>query len=167
MRNKTLMCPWLCAFFIDKKDVESRCSIHHVYNLRQFVAKYGKFFSRFPSIGHVNNIPTMQFFIGISRNSQSKSYILSLTECVWDFQKRCIVGYSPTCPTHRLVHHSPSVTLAVVALQRINTSRVTITPSYTEITLQHVWTSLVRECSILSQLSGVTWVDKWLSNVLW
>ena len=24
-------------------------------------------------IGHVNNIPTMQFFIGISRNTQSKS----------------------------------------------------------------------------------------------
>ena len=37
-------------------------------------------------IGHVNNIPTIQFFIGISRNTQSKSYMLSLTECVWDFQ---------------------------------------------------------------------------------
>ena len=38
-------------------------------------------------IGHVNNIPTMQFFIGISRNTQSKSqYTLSMTECVWDFQ---------------------------------------------------------------------------------
>ena len=38
------------------------------------------------SIGLVNNIPTMQFFFGISRNTQSKSYMLSLTECVWDFQ---------------------------------------------------------------------------------
>ena len=37
-------------------------------------------------IGHVNNIPTMQFFTGISRNTQSKSYRLSLTECVWEFQ---------------------------------------------------------------------------------
>ena len=38
-------------------------------------------------IGHVNNIPTMQFFIGISRNTQSKSYMLSLmTECVWEFR---------------------------------------------------------------------------------
>ena len=36
------------------------------------------------SIGHVNNIPTMQFFAGISRNTQS--YMLSLTECVWNFQ---------------------------------------------------------------------------------
>ena len=37
-------------------------------------------------IGHVNNIPTMQFFTGISRNTQSKSSMLSVTECVWDFQ---------------------------------------------------------------------------------
>ena len=28
----------------------------------------------------------MQFFCGISRNTQSKSYMLSLTKCVWDFQ---------------------------------------------------------------------------------
>ena len=32
------------------------------------------------------NIPTMQFFTGISRNTQSKSSMLSLTECVWNFQ---------------------------------------------------------------------------------
>ena len=38
-------------------------------------------------IGHVKNIPTMQFFIGILRNTQSKSYMLSLmTECVWEFE---------------------------------------------------------------------------------
>ena len=36
--------------------------------------------------GHLNNIPTMQFFTGISRNTQAKSYLLSLTECVWVFQ---------------------------------------------------------------------------------
>ena len=36
-------------------------------------------------IGHVNNIPTMQLFTGIPRNTQSKSYMLSLTECVWEF----------------------------------------------------------------------------------
>ena len=37
-------------------------------------------------IRHVDNIPTMQFFTGISRNILSKSYkMLSLTECVWDF----------------------------------------------------------------------------------
>ena len=36
-------------------------------------------------IGHVNNIPTMQSFTGISRNTQSKSYMLSLTECIWEF----------------------------------------------------------------------------------
>ena len=32
----------------------------------------------------------MQLFIGISRNSQSKSYMLSLTECVWDFQNNAL-----------------------------------------------------------------------------
>ena len=37
-------------------------------------------------IRHVNDIPTMQFFTGISRINHSKSYMLSLTECVWDFQ---------------------------------------------------------------------------------
>ena len=37
-------------------------------------------------IGHVNNIPTMQFFTRISSNTMSKSYMLSLTESVWDFQ---------------------------------------------------------------------------------
>ena len=31
-------------------------------------------------IGLVNNIPTMQYFNGISRNAQSKSCTLSLTE---------------------------------------------------------------------------------------
>ena len=37
-------------------------------------------------IGHVNNIPTMRFFNGISRNTYSKSYMLSLTEWVQAFQ---------------------------------------------------------------------------------
>ena len=37
-------------------------------------------------IGHVNNIPTMQFFTGISGNTQSKLYTLQSAECVWDFQ---------------------------------------------------------------------------------
>ena len=43
--------------------------IGHVYNI---------------PTGHVYNIPTMQFFTGFSRNTQSKSYVLSLTECVWE-----------------------------------------------------------------------------------
>lgn len=38
------------------------------------------------SIGHVNNVPTMQFFTGISRNTQSKPYMLSMTEWVWEFR---------------------------------------------------------------------------------
>ena len=33
-------------------------------------------------IGHVNNIPKMHFFSGIHRNTQAKSYMLSLTVCV-------------------------------------------------------------------------------------
>ena len=41
-------------------------------------------------IGRDNNIPTMQFFIGIIRNTQSKSYMLSLTEGVWDFQNNAL-----------------------------------------------------------------------------
>ena len=32
-----------------------------------------------PPIGHVNNIPTLQCFTGFSKNSQSNSYMLSLT----------------------------------------------------------------------------------------
>ena len=46
----------------------------------------GVFKGSHSSIGHVNNIPTMQFFDGISRNTQSKSYMLSLTECVREFR---------------------------------------------------------------------------------
>ena len=33
-------------------------------------------------IGHVNNIPSMQLITGISRNTQSKSHMILLTECV-------------------------------------------------------------------------------------
>ena len=40
--------------------------------------------------GHVNNIPKMQFVTGISRNAPSQSYMLSLTECVWDFQNNSL-----------------------------------------------------------------------------
>ena len=36
-------------------------------------------------ICHVKNTPTMQFFNGISRNTQSKSNMLSLAEHVWEF----------------------------------------------------------------------------------
>ena len=42
------------------------------------------------SIGHVYNIPTMQFFTGISRYTQSKSYMLSLTESVWEFRNNAL-----------------------------------------------------------------------------
>ena len=36
-------------------------------------------------IGHASNIPKMQFFTGISINTQSKSFMPSLSECVWEF----------------------------------------------------------------------------------
>ena len=43
-------------------------------------------------LGYVNEYPTMQFFTGISTNTQStKIYILSLTECVWDFQNNALL----------------------------------------------------------------------------
>ena len=35
-----------------------------------------------PLIGHVNNIPKMQFFIGISRNTQAKSYSYAFIDWV-------------------------------------------------------------------------------------
>ena len=41
-------------------------------------------------IGHDNNIPTMQFFAGFSKNTQPQSYILSLTECVWVFRNNAL-----------------------------------------------------------------------------
>ena len=33
---------------------------------------------------------TMQFYTGISRNTWSKSYMSSLTECVWEFQNSAL-----------------------------------------------------------------------------
>ena len=47
-------------------------------------------------IGHVNNIPTMQSFTGISWNTQSKSCVIIDWVCL-EFPKQCIVGYSLTC----------------------------------------------------------------------
>ena len=42
-------------------------------------------------IEHVNNIPTMQSFAGISWNTRSKSYTLSLAEFVRDFQNNALL----------------------------------------------------------------------------
>ena len=36
-------------------------------------------------VGHVSNLPTMQFMTGIPRITQSNSYMLSLTECSMEF----------------------------------------------------------------------------------
>ena len=44
----------------------------------------------YTTIRHVNEIPTMQLFSGIFRNTRSKSYVLSLTERVWDFQNNAL-----------------------------------------------------------------------------
>ena len=44
----------------------------------------------FAPIAHVNNVPTMQFFTGISRNTETKSYMLSFTECVWEFRSNAL-----------------------------------------------------------------------------
>ena len=41
-------------------------------------------------IGHVTNIATMQFFTRISRNTQSKFYMLSATECVWNLHNNAL-----------------------------------------------------------------------------
>ena len=37
-------------------------------------------------IEYVNSIPATQFSTGITRNNQSNSHMLSLTECVWEFR---------------------------------------------------------------------------------
>ena len=50
-------------------------------------------------IGHVHNIPTMQFFIGISRNTRSEYYMLLLTECVWEFRNNAF-------DTDMIIHES-------------------------------------------------------------
>ena len=50
----------------------------------------------------------MQSFTGISWNLQSKSYTLSLTECIWEFQNNALwnthwytqLGFRLTCFTH-------------------------------------------------------------------
>ena len=45
------------------------------------------------SIGHVNNIPTMQFFSGISIKTcmlSTELVMLSLTESVWEFQNNAL-----------------------------------------------------------------------------
>ena len=57
------------------------------------------------TIGHVNNIPTMQSFTGIFRKTQSKSYMLSLTEGVWEFQNNAFWDYSLTCPIRGVTSH--------------------------------------------------------------
>ena len=51
------------------------------------------------AIGHVNNIPTMQCFTEISRNTQSNCFMLSLTKWVSEFQHNASWDYSLTCPT--------------------------------------------------------------------
>ena len=57
----------------------------------------GVFYFIMCEIEPVNNLPTMPFYTRISRNTQSISYMLSLTECVWVFRNNDW-GYSLTCP---------------------------------------------------------------------
>ena len=42
------------------------------------------------TMGHVNEYPTKQLLTRISSNTQSKSDMLSLTECVWKFQNNAL-----------------------------------------------------------------------------
>ena len=43
--------------------------------------------------GHDTDIPTVQLFTGTSRYTQSKSYMLSLIECVWEFRNNALWEY--------------------------------------------------------------------------
>ena len=58
------------------------------------------------TVGHVDNIPTMQFFAGISRNTQSKSYAIIDGVCP-EISNRRIVGYSLTCRIMYIAHYTP------------------------------------------------------------
>ena len=51
-----------------------------------------------------NNIPT------ISRNTQSKSYMLSLTECVWEFQNNALWD------THKYAPHNMETAMNTLVL---------------------------------------------------
>ena len=66
-----------------------------IFSLRQlFFVIHALFLDDFNSsiffIGHVSDVPSMQLITGISRNTQSISYMLSLTECVWEFQNNAL-----------------------------------------------------------------------------
>ena len=76
---------------------------------RQAILPFLQFLQKHKWRGHVNNIDTMQFLTGIPRNSQSRSYMPSLTECVWKSQKYCIVGYYLICPIEKTHRHTNSV----------------------------------------------------------
>ena len=41
-------------------------------------------------IGYVKKVPSMQSFSEISRNTQPKSYTVSLTEYPWEFQNNAL-----------------------------------------------------------------------------
>ena len=68
-------------------------ALHERYQLKHHCRRCNMHISltlKSPPIGHVNNIPSMQFFTRISWYTRSKSYMLSLTECVWEFRNNAL-----------------------------------------------------------------------------
>ena len=102
-------------FFRDRQFIPKLLISHHLYEYCSF-CEWGRWVWNHSNIliGRVNNIPTMQFFTGISRNTQSKSYMLSLTECVWDFQRKLYCGIGIIMPYY-LNYELPLVKIKVIA----------------------------------------------------
>ena len=57
-----------------------------------------------PKLG--DTIPTMKFFTGISGTTQSKSYMISLTEYVWEFQNNALWDTLKHAPFLEKMHSS-------------------------------------------------------------
>ena len=58
-----------------------------------------QYYLKSPSlIAHVNNIPTMQFWIGIPRHTQSTPCYAIIDWVCLGISEWCILGYSLTCP---------------------------------------------------------------------
>ena len=75
-------------------------------------------------IGHVNNIPTMQFFIGISRTTLSEYYMLLLTECVWGFRNNAFDADMIIYESLFFQYRAVAVTIDPPLLQTSLSSRV-------------------------------------------
>ena len=100
----------------------------------------------------------MRLFTEISRNTQSKPYMLSLTECVWDFQNselwdtHCMPFWALlplVCPGHRLTFQIFVISMSLVCLLTKGAYLATIFCKQSEkISKKHVRS----ECKFLTKI---------------